>query len=517
MNLVLKLSEYFYRFEEKYFQEISNNKINDKIAWYILKIPLFYYIYHKTISSDLSAENIKERPLDTKGKTLLRIGRFFIFFWRKWLRVIRKSRTNKTIIIPLTVDKRRKGGKYQNVLFDKLILNGVIKDPLVMGISKEGELLEPSDVSTDIYLDHLSHLTTIISRISKKKYKHNTGLSLVYQLILRFLKENNIDLKIDYDWVITNYAYHMTEYKIYKNLFKKLQPKTIVVTDQSFSGKIRAANDLNITVIEYQHGLMDKYYPHYTIPEELKPFKKNLILEDQIVVFGEFHRQQILKHHFWDKEDIVVTGNAQINEERERITGKNKNPDDNLKVLFPTQGLYNFDNAKLVLEQLKSMNGKKIEIIIRPHPLEPEKCLEYYRRMQSTSAIYKLVEERVGIFNLIAGCDVVLGFDSTALLEAIAIGTPAITIASSDFPKGIHSMLKDCVLEEVIKIMVLEENKLPDFLNYLSENYLYLENWRQQCIKKSNFLYEENYLANSRALFNNLNVREELTKDKIII
>jgi hypothetical protein len=497
MNLALKLSGYFYEFEKVYFDEIVENKIDDKIAWYIVKTPLFYHIYHQTVNS--AALNLS-KPLLSEQRRISRIIKFFFSFWKNWLHVIKKSRQSTTVVIRLTVDKRLKDGKFKNVLFDELILEDIIEDPLVLEISNQGVLLEPSYVKADSYLDHLSHVVTILSKKIKKQYLKHNEVEKLFQLVLRFLNEYDIKIRIEKDFIITKLSYYRAEYAVYIRFFRKLKVKVLVVTDQSFSGKMQAANELGIKVIEFQHGLMDEFYPHYTLPKKYRAYRKNLALHDKVVVFGEFHRQQILKHGFWDENDIVVTGNTQINEVRNYLESTEQSHL-KLRVLFPTQGLYSFPNTKKVLHQLGNVNSDKVEVLIRPHPLEPENCLKYYRDVTRFSSVLKLIEDKVSIFNLIFESDVVLGFDSTTLLEAIAVGKPAVTIASYESPKGIHSMLNSNVLEEVIKIVVLEEDKLVSFLEELSSNNQLISNWKNECLRWGNFLYDENYLTNSRELF----------------
>jgi spore coat polysaccharide biosynthesis predicted glycosyltransferase SpsG len=501
MNLVLKLSEYFFQFEREHFNEIQSIRIKNKLGWYHLKIPLFYYIYHATINKESSSESkLGHKTSFVKNlKALKRVGLFSLLFWTNWAKIKRKSKTHKTIIIPLTIDKRLKSGKYKNILFDELILNDVIHDPLILGISKEGDMLEPSLVPEDSYLDHLSHLSTIRTRFYKKKNRYEKELRILHKLILKFLEVNKIDLPIDFDWVLSTYSYHLAEYEIYLWLFKILKPNTLVVTDQSFTGKIHAATDLNIRVIEYQHGLMDEYYPHYTLPAEYKTLKEYLVLENKIVVFGEFFRAQILKHGFWNKEDIIVTGNTQINEVRH--FEEQRNNKDILTILFPTQGRYSFNKTVQVLDQLKELNTCKINIIIKPHPLEPEECLDYYRKIAASFPIFRLIEEKVSIFKLILESQIVLGFDSTTLLEAIAMGKPAITIASEEFPYGIHTMLSNHTFEEVIRVIRLEDKKLVNLLLELFADQSLLENWKIKSLEWGNFLYGNNYIESSRGLF----------------
>jgi hypothetical protein len=503
MNLALRLSGYFYEFEKEYFDEIVKNRIDDKIAWFIIKLSVFYYIYHQNLNDNVTS--VEPRQGSGKSKAI-RVGKFFLKFWKNWFHVLKKSKRNKTIVIPLTIDKRLKDGKFKNVLFDELILEGIIEDPLVLAISKEGILLEPSCVGTDIYLDHLSHLTTVLAKRYSKQFAVSEQVDVLYRLVLRFLKTYDIDVTIEKGFIIAKLSYCKAECNLYKKLFKNLKPKTIVVTDQSFAGKIQAANDLNIKVVEFQHGLMDKFYPHYTLPREYSAFKKNLVLADKIVVFGEFHRQQVLEHGFWNENDVIVVGNVQINEVRNEFAGA-KQMHSKLKIIFPTQGRYSFSNTIKVLEQLSNLDSTRFEVIIRPHPLEPDDCLSYYRRIVDGFPVFQLKEERVSIYSLIFESDVVLGFDSTTLLEAIAMGKPAITIASAEFPRGIHSMLRNNSLEDVIMIITLEENNLVSFLEKLNSDNELMTDWKNRSLERANFLYNNNYLESSKALFEELSAR----------
>jgi hypothetical protein len=501
VNFAARLSEDLFNFEENHVEEIAQLEVEHKLAWFIIKVQLYYHIYNQTVeqvrvfasSSSASAGNSNWQ----KGLQLIR---FASSFWKHWPAAVRKK--NRALVIALTVDKRLKNGRYKNILFDDLLINQVIPEPLTIEMSREGDVLEPSLRKADLMGDHLVHLTRLRAMYLNRKKKYQDAIDGLQKLIDKFCREYAIQVQIDRNWIASAVYFWAAEFSLYTWLYKKLRPRVVVVTDQSYTGKMAAANAMGIQVVEFQHGLMDKYYPNYSLSSVFRPLHSRMILPNHIVVFGGFHRDQLL-HGFWRENEIVITGNTQINEVRTQALPPAP-ADARFRILLPTQGKYRFELTRTILDQLSVLDPDKFIIQIRPHPLEPQVCLEYFRSLAGGSALYSVIEDRSSIFDLIGKSDLVVGFDSTTLMEAVAVGKPAVTIGFPGCPNGIHSTLGTDVLCSAIKIISIENGALPGFLNNLPGNQVYLDTWRNDCMRWGHFLYDEHYLENSRALFNSL-------------
>jgi len=342
-------------------------------------------------------------------------------------------------------------------------------------------------------------LVRLQSKWLRYKRKEKELIKKLNALVGIFLKEYSITISIDEQWLNSVVYLWLAEYEIYEWIFKKLNPRILIVTDQAHTGKIAAANDLKIKVLEYQHGLMDKYYPNYTIAGEYKTSKQFFALQDRTVVFGEFHRKQLLAHGFWDENEVAITGNMQVDEARQKANIATKKKE-RVTILIPTQGVYRFKNTQQLLDKLLVLDSNKFKVVIRPHPMEPESCIEYFRALPQKTNLIEVREDRISIFDLIVESDLVIGFDSTTLLEAITMSIPAVTISFEGCNKGVHDTLGDYLLEDVIKVLPANTD-LPNLLIGMIQDQKYMDNWKANCAMLSGFLYDDNYLENSKALF----------------
>ena len=130
-NFAAQLAEDLYDFESKHEEEISKLELENKLAWFIIKLPLYYFLYNQSLGN----VNIEKRTSSNKDKQSkqsgkeLRILKFAIKFWLNWIK-IRKSGKGKPLVISLTVDKRLTGNRYKNILFDELFLNKIVHEKL---------------------------------------------------------------------------------------------------------------------------------------------------------------------------------------------------------------------------------------------------------------------------------------------------------------------------------------------------------------------------------------------------
>src|SRR5690606_2742072 len=102
-----------------------------------------------------------------------------------------------------------------------------------------------------------------------------------------------------------------------------------------------------------------------------------------------------------------------------------------------------------------------ISLIIKAHQNEPSGNLAWFKDFASRyNDIVLFYASEIDLYNLILRSDLVIGYYSTALLEAIALNVPVITIATDNIPRGIHSYLENNKLEDVIKLSSSLENTI---------------------------------------------------------
>lgn len=133
-------------------------------------------------------------------------------------------------------------------------------------------------------------LFRIIASFSSVKLKSNI-----------FLKKINRQYNFQIDFDIQEAKFNAL-CKVFKLYFKIVKPKKIVVTCYSFQAVVKAANDLNIDTLEFQHGVINNNYAY-----DFKKINKNNFCPKKIIVFGKSDKQKVLDYNYADK--VIIGGN----------------------------------------------------------------------------------------------------------------------------------------------------------------------------------------------------------------
>jgi len=280
---------YVLEFEKKY------KSILEKIdEWSYIRIAVGFYF-----QSNPNNNTLPKEVFFSKSKKILKIFLIFrnIFFgFKNWFK------SYDFIFFSDSNERRRIEGLYK----DK------IADDIIDRLPGRTLLIElPND----------SHYRNVYS-----KYIVSESIILLFSLLLKFfIKSRNIKeitelldkegIKINYQRIIKDFN---TKFIVYKTLLKIYKPKVVFVNCAYCRiPLVKAAHDLNIKVIEVQHGVINdkhyayvsnlslnrSYYPDILLSFGLNETKiKNLIIE-RVIPIGSYYLNYI-KHNFKPNERI---------------------------------------------------------------------------------------------------------------------------------------------------------------------------------------------------------------------
>jgi len=186
----------------------------------------------------------------------------------------------------------------------------------------------------------------------------------------------------------------------YLLLFKRIQPKKIIVSHGRFKSICFAANQLNIPVVLFQHALIfeDDFALANTCPNRSMGHFPNKLL-----TYGSYWGGYMKK-----LVDVSVVGNMFLSH---RIEGKAG--DSILVISTAQQGLF---LSPVINSFARSNPG--INVIYRLHPAEF--CLkEKYEDLFRGCGNVLIMKDELSLEESIAQCRVVVGIFSTALFEAL--------------------------------------------------------------------------------------------------
>lgn len=287
----------------------------------------------------------------------------------------------------------------------------------------DDSILLASIFSKFIIID-LKNKQNIITRVNKdinKTFSINISLE---ELLMKSLKKFKI------------------YYKYYYKLLKKLNPRKIyVVVSYAYPWLIKAAKDLNIKVIELQHGAYSKYHLGYC-------YKKNSSLKyfpDEFFVWNNYWKALV-----WlpiKKENIKIYPFKF--QEKEIRKYKNIKKIAN-QVVVLSQGTISNQMAKIILDNFDFFKEKTIKYKL--HPGEIYRYKEYNHLLELSKKENVDIIAEGNLYELLATSEYQVGVYSTALYEGLEFGLKTILC---DLP-NIEFMEK---LIELGKIeMVLHEN-----------------------------------------------------------
>ncbi|WP_289060218.1 hypothetical protein [uncultured Zobellia sp.] len=268
---------------------------------------------------------------------------------------------------------------------------------------------------------------------SKKlqKGEYYVGMSWVYliQFIILKLSKNpkieNLNLLETYlkkDISKIKYIYHRIQAgkKLYNVLFKFYKPKAIfVVCYYSNFELILAAKKNNIPVIELQHGLVTDSHRAYHYKEK----QPSNLLPDYFLSYGKYASDIVIEGNLFEKTQVLDYGYTFIEEVQERLSISHE-----LQEIKKS-----FKKTVCITGQLEITDAPLLKIILNISHKFPDICFifkpRHYVQDESFNSSPNFVRlGSINTYELLKYCDYHLTVYSTCALEALALGTPTISL-----------------------------------------------------------------------------------------
>lgn len=212
------------------------------------------------------------------------------------------------------------------------------------------------------------------------------------------------------------------QYSSYLKLFKKLKVKQIFIVVSYFNeGLIAAAQELGITVTEFQHGTITGYHVGYSFPTNIPiPY-----FPDRLILWGEYWQESTKLPISRDK--ISISGYQHIEDQLNSLKKVETNPK---RVLFISQG--NIAKKLFPFAITLSEMLTDFEIVYRLHPSENKVWKEVYPTLKDAveknrNLKIELSNEKP-LYDSFSETKFVVGAFSTALIEALAVGCKLVFI-----------------------------------------------------------------------------------------
>lgn len=224
---------------------------------------------------------------------------------------------------------------------------------------------EPVKTENICYLDYVERLYRIKKHFSKRKYSELHTILL--DIENKFEKEYKCDLTNIFKLVEDKILYMLYTYNFYRRLMIRTKPKAVFEFYDIFPSKIvvnKIAKELNIPVIEIQHGIVTSKNPIFLKYGNID--RNYECLPDYVLSYGK----KLLNLNYLPikKENIFYIGSLFLNK---KMNEYKKVKTDKKNILFISQsnlGKYLSTCASELADLLKS--NDEYQIIYKMHPYE---------------------------------------------------------------------------------------------------------------------------------------------------
>ncbi len=469
-------------------------------AWQILRRPLYYKIVNDLYLNE--SEEMGKRPNRFRvllHKNFSKALNFLKFLKNLYAVSSNSKKKNRFFFFSKEIYKLENDelGRFMNIYIDPLVVQHTGEAVYIDypdGVSQK----EPAFIKEDLKGDGLYFAIGIFRSVLFIFRSFKGSSQHLCDLLNANLHKNKIEYRISRNMVLNIFHSFYAEYLAYNLLFKILKPACCIFTDALGTGMMAAARNNGSRVIELQHGLFGEHKPDYMISGNLKKCKDKMVLPSQIGVFGQFAKNLFLQTGFWDENEIQTIGTYRVDKYR-TVKFEGTKPG-KFSILFPTQWTA-FEESKSLLNFILEFHSD-YEIIIKLHPREPVVQKKWYHALSKEYADRCFCHESASIYNLMQKSSICVAFYTTALLEAVALELPAISLGCEIAPQGIFSLIHDPKIEDVIKF-ALDKKELSQLLNNFRDDIQFRKIWMDNSEEVSKYLYQPNYKTNCEKLLYN--------------
>jgi len=485
-----KITELFEYIEKN--TEIPSYEIQGWKAWGIIRYHLGLYL----LTTDISKKNnINKRLLSLlklKGvppllKYLNSIIHFFI--------ILHTKTKHSDVIVRILSNARRDKikGKYKCVHFDDIIENSKEINYYIMEeLSAYKKHFSPAYNKVDFFSEGLD-LYSIFKKINVK----NDQINYIKE---RIIKELNLikdgDKKQEIQEVISlikrtfsiQIIYFIKRKETYKRLFKKINPKIfLMVCSYGSEALVGAARELNIKVIEMQHGLISQYHLGYNYGKHLLKYKNKFPIPNYLLTYSEYFTKLLLKHSFRDKSELITTGNSRIDYWQSSIKSNNNTIFNNIFITSQwaiTDPLIVFLEKTLKLIKKKGMN---VTITVKLHPREKASLKKWLKLKNKYKKNLIVIDgDALNLYKYILKSDFHASVYSSTHIESISLSKPTAILKLSGWEH-----VSDLVKENIAKLIKTPEEFIDTIIHSIKKDKFY-KDWVDNTKKTSERYQEKN-------------------------
>jgi len=397
INSIKDLCEFIWYLEDKY--HLLEFEINDVKPWLAYRIEI-YYIIGKSC-------NVFDKSLKRRLSLSQKISAMLIVFWNS----IRYNPLLNLRKVDNLVFSHPRSKKYNGEFIDiytHFLIDEIKKNEqsyIEMELYHEAKHIRPLH-SDKRYLDYLSVMKNI-KRLFSSNNLSETDIDFISKVEEEI--ESKVGVFVDLSSLFKRYVVDFkVSYNIYKKILIKTKPSRIyVVVAYGRPEMIKAAKELDIEVIELQHGTFSKYHLGYSFPSS----NNILYFPDKFYVWNDFWKELI--SFPITSENVIVYPSKYMMVELEKYKDVIKVRN---QMLIIGQAGITGKIIDLINKNLNYFKEFKIILKLHPHEYSVKKTKEI---LNLEKVLDFTIVKDVDLYSLFAQSEFQAGVFSTALYEGL--------------------------------------------------------------------------------------------------
>lgn len=350
-------------------------------------------------------------------------------------------------------------------IYSDPVLDALDLDALYVEYDHELEHKTPTRTDSVHYTDFVNYSGTLYRTFSKYSIPTEERRFLE-QVADRF--EEMLDVPVDVAGRVRDeLADRRVTFPLYRRMLSRIAPEfAVLVVSYGKESFIEACQQLDIPVIELQHGVVTRYHYGYSFPGN----RRKRVFPDYFFSFGPFWHEQV-PFPLPDKK-VYDVGYPYLEQEHKKLDGSSP-PGDN--IVFVSQGTIG-DRLSQFAVEVESLVPESHDVIYKLHPGEYSRWQEEYPWLVEAD-LTVIDEQGPSLYQLFADASVQVGVYSTAVFEGLSFGLDTYVV---DLPGAeyLADIVEDGVAQRVesatefVEILGTHEKRTYDTSRYFVQNSL---------------------------------------------
>jgi hypothetical protein len=200
----------------------------------------------------------------------------------------------------------------------------------------------------------------------------------------------------------------------FERVLDRVKPNVVFMQSASYGDRSHLISILkgrDIEVVEHQHGWIGPSHGAYNFGSAMWTPTLSRCLPDVLLTFGEFWSDQVRT-----PSRLVAIGKPHL----ERMAAEAPPISDRAKAVVVVSSMYEPEETARLTLQARDVLPDDWQVIFRPHPTERPAINERFPSLKGEPRI--VIDEARDVFDTLARVRGVIGYASTVLYEALALG-----------------------------------------------------------------------------------------------